>query len=47
VQQWLQLFGLQKDQHKPFRSFSAGEQRLILLVRALIKNPPLLVLDEP
>ncbi|MCU0395104.1 MAG: ATP-binding cassette domain-containing protein [Chitinophagaceae bacterium] len=47
VQQWLQLFGLVKDQHKPFRSFSAGEQRLILLVRALIKNPPLLVLDEP
>jgi molybdate transport system ATP-binding protein len=47
VQQWLHLFGLQKDQHKPFRSFSAGEQRLILLVRALIKNPPLLVLDEP
>lgn len=47
VQQWLRLFGLVKDQHKPFRSFSAGEQRLILLVRALIKNPPLLVLDEP
>ncbi|HSC54930.1 MAG TPA: ATP-binding cassette domain-containing protein [Phnomibacter sp.] len=47
VQQWLQLFGLTKDQHKPFRSFSTGEQRLILLVRALIKNPPVLVLDEP
>lgn len=47
VQQWLQLFGLTKEQHKAFRSFSAGEQRLILLVRALIKNPPLLILDEP
>ena len=26
---------------------SNGEQRLILLARALVKNPPLLILDEP
>jgi molybdate transport system ATP-binding protein len=26
---------------------SAGEQRLALLARALIKNPPVLILDEP
>ena len=24
-----------------------GEQRIILFIRALIKNPPLLLLDEP
>jgi molybdate transport system ATP-binding protein len=47
VQQWLCLFGFEETQHKPFRNFSTGEQRLILLARALIKNPPLLVLDEP
>lgn len=47
VQQWLQLFGFSSRQHRPFRQFSVGEQRLILLARALIKNPPLLVLDEP
>jgi molybdate transport system ATP-binding protein len=32
---------------EPFRRASAGQQRLILLIRALLKNPPMLVLDEP
>ncbi|ODS83400.1 MAG: ABC transporter [Cytophagaceae bacterium SCN 52-12] len=32
---------------KTFRNISRGEQRLVLLARALVKNPPILVLDEP
>jgi molybdate transport system ATP-binding protein len=32
---------------KPFRQFSTGEQRLLLLLRALIKAPQVLLLDEP
>ncbi|KAJ3300767.1 hypothetical protein HK104_003737 [Borealophlyctis nickersoniae] len=32
---------------RPFRQMSTGEQRLVLLIRALVKRPPLLVLDEP
>lgn len=32
---------------KTFRNISKGEQRLVLLARALVKNPPLLILDEP
>lgn len=32
---------------KPFLKVSAGEQRLLLFARAMIKNPPLLILDEP
>lgn len=32
---------------KTFRNISRGEQRLVLLARALVKNPPLLILDEP
>ncbi|GEM06383.1 ABC transporter [Rhodotorula toruloides] len=32
---------------RPFASLSPGEQSLILLLRALVKRPPLLVLDEP
>jgi molybdate transport system ATP-binding protein len=47
VQQWLALFGFSNRAHKWLRSFSAGEQRLLLLARAMIKNPPMLVLDEP
>ena len=44
---WLTLIGLESLKHKPFRSVSYGEQRLILIARALIKTPKLLVLDEP
>mgnify|MGYP002717756636 FL=1 len=32
---------------QPFAALSAGDQALILLLRALVKRPPLLVLDEP
>lgn len=32
---------------RAFRQLSTGEQRLILFVRALVKRPPLLILDEP
>ncbi|GAA5994845.1 uncharacterized protein JCM10292_004385 [Rhodotorula paludigena] len=32
---------------RPFADLTAGEQSLVLLLRALVKRPPLLVLDEP
>lgn len=47
ARQWLKLIGLYDKRQKPFLSFSLGHQRLILIVRAMVKHPPLLILDEP
>lgn len=43
----LQLLDLEHLSAQNFGQISAGEQRLVLLARALVKNPPLLILDEP
>jgi molybdate transport system ATP-binding protein len=40
-------FGIAALAERPFARLSTGEQRLVLLIRALVKDPPLLVLDEP
>lgn len=45
--QWLQLLHLHPVKHQPFRNFSMAQQRLILVARAMVKHPPLLILDEP
>jgi molybdate transport system ATP-binding protein len=43
----LQIFNLQKKANSSFLNISFGEQRLLLLLRAIIKEPKLLILDEP
>lgn len=47
VKQWLQLLDLTGLANKPFQSLSWGQQRLVLIARALVKHPTLLILDEP
>ncbi|WYX00136.1 molybdate ABC transporter ATP-binding protein ModF [Proteus vulgaris] len=45
--EWLSLIGLTAQANHPFHSLSWGQQRLVLIVRALVKHPTLLILDEP
>ena len=47
AQKWLDVFGVGHLAHRTFMSISGGEQRLVLLARAFVKNPDLLILDEP
>ena len=44
---WLNRLGLSHKALTPFRDLSYARQRLVLIARALIKMPRLLVLDEP
>ena len=44
---WLDIFGIGHIADKPFLQLSSGEQRLVLLARAFVKDPQLLILDEP
>ena len=44
---WLNIFGIGELADRPFLQLSSGEQRLVLLARAFVKDPQLLILDEP
>lgn len=44
---WLARTGLTREALTPFRQLSYADQRLVLIARALIKVPKLLILDEP
>ena len=45
--QWTKRMGLADAAHSPFRQLPKGQQRLALIARALVKDPELLILDEP
>ncbi|MCM1311433.1 MAG: ATP-binding cassette domain-containing protein [Bacteroides sp.] len=44
---WMDIFGIKKYRDTTFLKLSSGEQRLVLLARAFVKDPSLLILDEP
>ena len=44
---WMKVFGIENIQDRTFLKLSSGEQRLCLLARAFVKDPELLILDEP
>lgn len=45
--EWMKLLEIDHLKDVSFLNISAGEQRLALLARVLVKNPDLLILDEP
>ncbi|MEO1857368.1 MAG: molybdate ABC transporter ATP-binding protein ModF [Rubritalea sp.] len=45
--EWLVFLGLDKYKDTHFQQLSFGQQRMLLIARALIKRPYLLILDEP
>lgn len=44
---WMEIFGIAPLKDRSFLQLSSGEQRLVLLARAFVKDPELLILDEP
>jgi molybdate transport system ATP-binding protein len=43
----LALFRLEYLRDRSFHTLSTGEQKMVLIARAFVKNPPLFILDEP
>lgn len=47
IEKWLAILNLSSIHEKRLAQLSLGEQRVVMLGRCLVKNPPLLILDEP
>lgn len=45
--EWMRCFRLEHLSHRNYMQLADGERRMILLVRAFVKSPELLILDEP
>ncbi|WP_343485622.1 ATP-binding cassette domain-containing protein [Allomuricauda sp. d1] len=44
---WLRLLKLNQKKDRYFHELPVGEKRLLMTARAMVKHPPLLILDEP
>ena len=47
VDRWIRLLCIEDIAHQPFHHLSYGQRRMILLARAMVKSPALLIVDEP
>lgn len=47
ISTWLNILGIADQATRMMHQLSLGQQRLVMLARALVKTPPLLILDEP
>jgi molybdate transport system ATP-binding protein len=47
IEWWIDVLQVQAERFQFLNQLPFGRQRILLLARALIKNPPMLILDEP
>ena len=47
AKEWLAILHMTPFTHTSFRKLEYGQQRLLLVARAIVKQPTLLILDEP
>jgi molybdate transport system ATP-binding protein len=47
AREWLHFIGLYELKNKPIQFLPLAQQRMVLIARAMVKHPPLLILDEP
>jgi molybdate transport system ATP-binding protein len=47
VEDWMDVLGILPMAERVFDRLSYGERRMVLIARAMVKSPPLLILDEP
>ncbi len=47
AKEWIKIIGLYDKKENSFKELSYGEQRVILIIRAMVKHPKILILDEP
>jgi ABC-type cobalamin/Fe3+-siderophores transport system ATPase subunit len=47
IDQWIEHVGLAGKHNQTFRSLSGGEQQKVLIARAMVQEPAILMLDEP
>ncbi len=46
AEEWVKVLGLESEKEIAFKNVTTAKQRLVLIARAMIKHPPLLILDE-
>lgn len=47
AREWLEILHMSEYANTSFRQLEYGQQRLLLIARAIVKQPALLILDEP
>jgi molybdate transport system ATP-binding protein len=47
AQEWIEIMQLTNFKQTPYYRLNTGQKRLVLIARAMIKKPSLLILDEP